>query len=187
MNNKISDLIDEVVNIRMESIKQDLDESIRYTNTKMKKEAVNMYKSFIDEFYEYETSSYIRHGELRPGSREGNNLYNSMDIRSNSRNNKLSIYLPFDLGYENHMEGGYRIDQDPSMVAFLVTEGIRFPYRNSKNNNFNPYWQIRKGYRGNYFKFNNGTIREAFDLFNNEFDYIAEKIIYEQMKRKGYK
>lgn len=188
--NPFDEVIDDIVYSAMFDFKKTLDKSIKHTNNELYKEAVHMYKSFITEFYEFETRRYIRHGEISPGSMEGSNLYEGIDIRKNSDKNTLSIYLPQDPGYENGMEGGYQFDADPTTVMMLVTEGIRFPFTRKDvkpfgNSSPMPFI-MKRGYKGKYFNFTGNTIKEAFDQFNAEFDDMAEKIIQSDLKRKGY-
>lgn len=177
-------------------IDKDVDKIIRKVNNDMYKEAITMYDSFVQQFYLYETTSYIRHWEGRPGTEQGQNLYFGKDIRKISRKPKLIIYLPKDSGYvpngggqmSGPMEDDYRFNTAEEVLNY-VFGGIRFP-KNIKQGEKS--WTLKSNlmwsgsYNGEYFSCQNVTMRQAFEIFNNNFDTIAAKSAKYHLKQMGY-
>lgn len=169
-----------VNNIMKEYVEKDIDKSIRYTNNELYNEAVNMYNSFIKQFYQYKTKSYIRHWEGVPGTKEGQNLYFGIDIKKNNGwKPTLSIRFPDDLGYVTEMADGYQHDS-PEDVLNYVSQGYRFIYKNQYK-----IMTWTGNYIGKYFKYG-GVMKDAFDEFDNQFDKIAKNIIKKQLEHLGY-
>lgn len=181
-NKSLKEVTEEWVYINMDQFDKILDKSIYKTNDKIYDEVDRMYKSFIRQFYMYKTKSYIRHGELRPGSREGNQLYYGEDIRriSHGRNPKLIINLPSDIGYTHSMNEPYKFDE-PEIVLDYVMKGIRYPYMPTFNNK---NWI--GSYKGKYFSYT-GTLYDAFVEFGNKFNDIAKGIIKTELNARGIK
>ena len=166
-------------------IDRDIDKVIRKVNDDMYKEAMNMYDDFITQFYYYETTSYIRHWEGRPGTREGQNLYFGKDIRKYTRKPKLVIYLPKDAGYVSNgggqaepMADDYRFNTAQEVLDYVYS-GIRFPQK------FGPELIWRGEYSGKFFSYV-GTMEDAFNKFNMDFDKIAMKPARRYLKNLGY-
>lgn len=159
-----------------------LDKAIYQTNNELYNEADRMYKSFIRQFYLYKTKSYIRDGEGRPGTREGQRLYDGEDIYkiSHGRNPKLVINLPDEAIYNHSMDATYKFDE-PETVLDYVMHGIRYPYRpNFDNKNWIGV------YIGTHFSYA-GTMYDAFKEFGNKFNQMAGTIIKKELKKKGIK
>lgn len=173
-------MIENYVSRKMEQVEKDLDSAIRSTNNIMYKEASDMYDSFIYQYYLYETTSYIRHWEGIPGTKQGQNLYFGKDIRKNNGHKPtLGIYLPKNAGYVNKMDGGYQYESDPSNVLQNVLNGFRgVPGK----------WTIPwyGSYEGKYFSFK-GTMEHAFDTFNSHFNDIAMVVLSMEMRNLGYR
>lgn len=152
------------------------------TNRIMQKEALTMYKSLIQQFYEYETTSYIRHGEPFVGTKEGTNLLAGGDQSKITIHNhgKQSPTLHIALSAEG-IEGGYEYDT-PERVFECVIHGIRFPFGFSNDNQkrYNPMMvdPDTMKYKGKYIKFNGGTIYDAFMQFDKEWHSMSRKAFY---------
>lgn len=185
MEKAINDFVDN----EMITVEKDIEKAIRYTNNELYEEAHNMYVFFIDDFYKYKTKSYIRHWEGIPGTMQGQNLYFGEDIRKNSKHPKLVINTPFDVFYKSNGGGQYRDimygykngerEISPQIVLSNVYEGIRFPFNKKME------WKTPK-YKGKYFE-SIGNMKDSFDLFNNKFDDMAEKIINKFLYFYGYR
>lgn len=168
-------------------INKDVDKTIRYVNNEMYDEAVNMYDEFIRQFYSYETTSYIRHWEGKPGTGEGQNLYFGKDIRKETRKPKLIIYLPTDPEYISNgggqmkepMADDYRFNTAQEVLSYVYS-GVRFP---DKFNKVVMEW--RGDYKGKYFRYR-GTMEDAFNTFNMKFDKIAMSVAQKYLKMIGY-
>ena len=138
----------------------------------MYKEATRMYDTFMYDFYSYKTRIYIRHGQNRPGTGSGENLYRGQQIRKIG-----SVYNPL-LSIEfsgKDMQGGYEYDS-PYEVLQSVMSGIRFPIREMT-------WE--GSYDGKYFSYS-GTPERAFRIFEEHFDDIAYEIFYKKWHEIGW-
>ncbi|MBQ0036431.1 MAG: hypothetical protein KBT35_05895 [Firmicutes bacterium] len=148
------------------------EEAINYTYKEMYNEAWKMYDSFIDQFYEYSTKSYIRHGQSKPGTGIGINLYRGNNIRLKTGFTP-SLNIEFNA---SDMESGYQYDSAETVLN-NVMHGYRFPY-------FRPmYWEGK--YNGKYFHYT-GTPERAFYHFENQFNNIAIEIFRKKCKQLGW-
>ena len=143
-----------------------------YTRDEMYDEAVKMYNTFIDQFYAYETTVYIRHGQVRPGTGVGENLYRGQRIRKSGGGFNPKLTIEFS---GMNMQGGYS-HNTASEVLESVMSGIRFPIREMT-------WSGE--YRGKYFSYS-GEPQRAFDIFERNFDSIAEIIFMDKWREFGW-
>jgi len=156
-------------------IHKDFIDCAKRVNYKMYGEVKAMYKKLIRQFYDYETTSYIRHFEGKPGTRYGENLeYPISGIKmDNSHSPKLHVELdPGEISqsppYEHH---------SPEQVLDYVTAGIRFvlPGTTQGMMTVDP---TEMNYHGTYFSFKQGTINDAFQKFHDEWDNISREAFY---------
>lgn len=159
-----------------EKIRQDYYPTINYTNEQMYKEATKMYDTFIDQFYSYRTSSYIRHGETKPGTGMGTNLYRGQQIRKLGTRKEPMLEISFS-GAD--MEGGYEY-ASPGEVLEGVMTGLRFC---SPNGSFGMEWS--GSYEGKHFSYA-GSMKDAFDQFGKDFKKTSRKIFMEQWHKIGW-
>ena len=156
------------------------------SNKILHKEALNMYKTLIMQFYEYETTSYLRHGEPFVGTGEGSNLLAGGDkhmiTMDNSGKKTPKLHIKFSA---DGMEGGYEYDT-PEHVLECVMNGIRFPFGVSvANGKRYGAMLVDPGtlhYSGKYFSFSGpndgGTIYSAFTKFYNDWGQTSRKVFY---------
>lgn len=157
-----------------EIIDGDFNRVLRKVNIKMRDEAERLFDKLIERYYRsYKTVAYIRHGELRPGTRQGTNLFLGKKIIMNNKHNPYLIVDPKLFGEEG-MEGGYRYNE-PYDVMQQVLDGIRGvpPFW---TRNWNADYSLGDG--SQYFEYRRGTMRGAFNKFNARFDDIAEGLFY---------
>lgn len=168
---EVRELINEIV----ESTMKDASKAIQHTYKTMYREAVELYDTYIEEFYSYRTKVYVRHFEPSPGTGEGSNLYYGKKIKLSGRKNlKLSI----DFSGEE-MAGGYQYDA-PDTVLKKVMQGTRFELpRGGRKLTWSG------NYHGRYFNYM-GTMENAFQEFFTRFDDIATDIFIYQWHRMGY-
>ena len=152
----------------------DITKTLNYTRNEMYNEAINMFDAFIDQFYSYITSVYIRHGEGFPGTGHGTNLYKGKQIRKVGTNYSPALSIEFS-GMD--MEGGYEYDS-PGVVLSDVMSGIRFPEHGVQMT-----WSGE--YVGKDFSYA-GVPERAFEIFERNFDTIALDIFYEKWKDMGW-
>lgn len=138
-------------------------------------EALNMYHTFIEQYYTYKTTAYIRHGTSKPGTGMGYNLYyggNKNRIRKRHGNNPQLI-----IDFSAQDMEGYEHDS-ASAVLEQVMGGIR---------GVPPYWFMTwtGSYYGKHFSYS-GFMNKAFDTFINRFDDIVESVFYPKWKKMGY-
>jgi len=172
MSNVLRRVANEYKRKMKKEIRKDIIRASVYTRNEMYDEATRMYDTFIDQFYSYETTAYIRHGQSRSGTGNGENLYRGQQIRKygSPTNPKLSInFSGVDMqdGYEYH---------SPGQVLESVMSGIRFPFREMT-------WS--GSYDGKYFSYS-GEPKRAFDLFEHNFYIIAKDIFMGKWREFGW-
>ena len=127
-----------------------------------------MYRTLIEQFYDYETSSYIRHWEGKPGTRHGENLLYGNQIR---KNNQASHSPKLIIDFSGENMAPYK-HQTTDKVLDYVMNGVRFPIGPMLVDT------SRMEYYGKHIQFQGGTIQDAFDKFDKEWDEIAENAFY---------
>jgi len=172
----------QIADMYREEIKQrlwkDYRKVINNTNEKMRQEAQDIFDSFITDFYKYKTEYYIRHGQARPGTGTGVNLYKGSQIKKR-KVGTLSPELEIEANGDN-MEGGYDVDGDDTDVVMAdVLAGIRFPCE--------PRIEWRGTGKGQHFSFT-GRMLAGFKLFESPryFDKIAEKVFFDEWRQYGW-
>ena len=157
--NNINNALNKYVNKKVNEVKKEFKKTIRYVNKELAIEASRMYDTFIDQYYSYKTKSYIRHGETRPGTGVGINLYRANNILSSVGRDSFVIDISSkDMESKNYKKDG------PEFVLNNVIEGYR---------GVPGYW-LREwvgSYEGKYFSYT-GTIDKAFKYFN---EYVLKK------------
>ena len=146
----------------------------RRINTDICKDVKKMYETFIEQFYAYKTTSYIRHFEGRPGTGQGENLkYPEEGIRVDNRaSHSPKLYIEF---WSDEMSNTPPYQHHtPEGVLFCVMHGIRFAtqrgYVMTADTNFN--------YDGKYFSYSGETMQRAFDIFGENWDDISSNAFY---------
>lgn len=165
----------EIVDPILQQAKQDINAATNKAINETYKEAVKMYDSFVEQYYEYETKSYYRHGEPRPGTRMGTNLYRGNQIVKNNRNNP---YLYVDFNGSDMAPYGRKGRVDTDFVLETMMIGLRgLPPGD---------WTHWEGiYKGDHFSYE-GTPQDAFDEFEKNFDEIAGNIFDEELIKLGW-
>ena len=180
--NKTQILIDKYVNETFQKASGDMLSVLNEVNNELYNESTKMYDSLIDQFYSYKTSSYIRHGQHRPGTRMGENLYRANNIsRTWGLNPSLTIKLD-----GSDMEEGYRFDSAINVFE-NISAGVRFPFfadRNLKFENVDKenYSASHLFYEGKLFAYS-GTINSIFRDFDKDFDNMSYYLFYQKWKK----
>lgn len=166
----ISDRVDEVMDQCSEVLNETYDE--------IRDELINMYDSFIQQYYSYKTTTYIRHGTSRPGTKTGYNLYRGIGAKDQyikKRGGKIpSLIIQFSA---NDMEDDYEYDSAQTVLQ-QVMGGIRGVPK---------YWWTtwHGSYYGKYYSYS-GEMQRAFDVFEERFDDIVESVFYPKWEKLGY-
>ena len=158
----------------MESGRKAWNDAVRYTYKVLEKEAQNMYDTFIEQYYYYETTSYYRHN-AGVGTGWGDNLYygrigkgaSGINMVKTGSVKDFDIYTLYTNFSGEHMEG-YRYNT-PDEVLEQVIGGIRgVPQKG---------WSVpwTGSYSCKYFKYK-GKMREAFDNFDSDFEKHEARI-----------
>lgn len=172
MSNVLRAIAEEYRRRQRKKVKGDIIRASIYTRDEMYDEAVKMYDTFIDQFYAYETTSYIRHGQSKPGTGSGENLYRGQRIRKYGGNLNPRLSIEFS-GAD--MQGGYARNTAGEVLESVMS-GIRFPFREMT-------WSGE--YRGKHFSYA-GEPQRAFDIFERNFDIIAETIFMDKWLEFGW-
>lgn len=146
--------------------------SINNTFEELYTEAYKMYDKLIDDFYLYKTKSYIRHGETRPGTQMGSNLYRGQQIKLTPG------FIPsLSISFSGKDMEKYR-HSSPDEVLDMVMNGIRgVPSKG--------WWTTWKGsYDGKYFSVGGVDVTTAFDLFEDNFGYLSRYIFKEKINEE---
>ena len=148
----------------------------RRINNEIHDEVKKMYKTFIEQFYDYKTTSYIRHFEGKPGTQHGENLlYPWEGIRKNNHSSSSPKLIIEFWANEMSNEPKYKFDT-PEHVLDSVLHGIRFAYATGESG---PMWvDTTFKYTGKYFSYTCNTIQEAFDRFGKDWDNISHNAFY---------
>ena len=169
-DNKINKMLNKYVDDTIKLASKDIDRIINDVNKDLYKETIKMYDSIIDQFYFYKTTSYIRHGETRPGTGMGINLYRANNITyKEGKSPSLTVNINSD-----DMEGGY---ENPSKedVFEYITSGVRFPFgKVPPANNLE--------YKGKYFSYK-GSINSIFMQLDNDYKDISSDMFYKRWKK----
>lgn len=185
MIDSLQAVINNFVNSQMDQADQDIRKSISKTNKKLISELKKMYISFIEQFYKYETRSYVRHGTSSPGTQTGYALKRPQLGIHGTAGRMPSLVIDLSGGYIDE----YYEYADADEVFDLVSEGIRFTgagvRKDGKPWEYTFTWDA-PSYSGKYFSYHS-TIREAFDSFNNDFEDIAMNIVRDELKQYGWR
>lgn len=177
--NAYNKYIDDYVKKRMSGIKRDINKVINEVNDELYKEVTKMYDKLIDDFYSYTTTSYIRHGETRPGTQQGITLYRGQDFGIvRGKNPRLRIF--FDPNILKASERGYgtkNYPETPEHVFDLVMYGIRFPVGHDGHG---MSWTGE--YNGKYFSYK-GTPYEIMKSFDKDFKNISKELFYQKWSK----
>lgn len=183
VNNKINKFINNYAKETIKKAEKDIDKIINEVNNELYDEVIKMYDSLIDQFYAYKTTSYIRHGETRPGTGMGINLYRANNIsKTSGKNPSLKVILS-----ANDMMGGYQHDTKGDVLEYVLS-GIRFPFdgkRMDENGFRTPienFGASNLKYRGKYFSYV-GDINSIFKKFDNDFKNISSNIFYDKWRK----
>lgn len=136
------------------------------TLQELKIEAEKMYDKLITDYYRYETSTYIRHGQSEPGTCAGINLYKAKNIYI--KKNKLFLETNYKL-----LET-YKRDSRKTVFG-MISSGLRPMGR--KNEPID--WE--GNYSGNYISLHETYINDAFEEFAYRFNGMYDRIFDEKM------
>ena len=163
MKNKIKQLVNIYTNEKLKEAKKDYYKVVNELNKELYKDVVQMYDTFITQFYAYKTTSYIRHGQTVPGTQTGESLFRAQDFRIGGNYYNPTLIINF---APNDMGTTYQYDSAENVFDYVM-HGIRFPY-------FNNLLNWTGTYRGKYFSYR-GIPQHAFQLFGDTFNEIAER------------
>jgi len=155
----------------LKQIKSDITDAVKkadlLTIKELKDEASKMYDKLITDYYKYETEKYIRHGQSKPGTGTGENLYRANNIHIQGRELILGTnYKLMESGYDRHGR---------DKVLEMVKSGQRFAGRRHA-----PVpWS--GDFAGNYITLKDTYINEAFEEFEDRFVEMYDKIFDEKM------
>lgn len=149
-----------------------LNGAITRLNNDMSTEANNMYDSMINDFYSFETTSYIRHWEYVAGTRHGESLKMAKYINANNNHGKNQT-LTIDFSADKMISAGVKYQHhNPSEVVDFVLSGIRFQLEDGGRR---IEWATT--YHGKYFS-HSGNIYSAFEYFGRNFNSISSEVFY---------
>ena len=172
--------IEQKINKKIEKLTKKFDEetnviwnkSVNDTFEELYIESYKMYDKLIDDFYLYKTKSYIRHGETRPGTQMGSNLYRGQQI-------KLAPgFIPkLSISFSGKDMDGYQHSSTDEVLK-MVMNGIRgVPSKG--------WWTTWHGsYDGKYFSVGGVDISSAFNLFEENFGYLSRYIFKEKLNEE---
>lgn len=148
------------------------EKSINNTFEELYIESYKMYDALIDQFYTYKTKSYVRHGETKPGTQMGSNLYRGQQIKL------IHGFVPqLTIDFSGEEMERYR-HNSADEVLDMVMHGIRgVPSKG--------WWTTWKGsYDGKYFSVGGVDVATAFSLFRDNFGYLSRYIFNEKVNEE---
>lgn len=149
--------------------------------TTLKREAEKMYDTFLDQFYSYKTRSYIRHGQSRPGTGNGINLYRGQQIKIRKKNYKGFNIDILDISFDgSEMESKRYQHHSADEVLGFVMDGWRF-INTELDDPKSTAMEWRGSFKGEYYSSGRKKMKRAFDDFINKksemiYDIIGDKI-----------
>lgn len=166
----------DLINKKMTQAKRDFDKCARRTNNKMYTEVVNMYDTLITQFYRYKTTSYIRHYEFTTGTGEGQNLYLGKNFAKDNHNRHSPRLIVEFSGSQMYDTPPYQYASTDQVLNYVMS-GIRFALPNQSQGmmTINPFEMT---YHGKYFRYNGGTIKHAFELFDKQWIDLSSDVFY---------
>lgn len=173
-NKYLNEKLKPVLEKALKRAESDFMKCARRINTKICDDVQKMYKTFIEQFYEYETTSYIRHFEGVPGTRYGENLsYPGKGIRKNNQtSHSPKLYVEF---WASEMSNSPKYEyHKPEEVLDYVMNGVRF----TTGKGYTLPADTKFSYIGKYFSYFTDTIQDAFDLFDKDWDRISSNAFY---------
>lgn len=165
-------VLDNYTKQKIEKLDKVLNVAVSRLNNEMCNEATKMYDSFIESFYDYKTTSYIRHWEGRPGTRHGESLLMGKNfVADNKHGHNQTLTIDFN---SNEMESyGVKYQHhSASEVLDLVLGGIRFQLDGGSQQ-----MEWAATYNGDYFS-HSGNVYTAFSYFEKHFNSIALDVFY---------
>lgn len=175
LEKKVKKRLDKISEKFLEQYDKETDEiwekSVNKTFEELHEEAVNMYDSLIEQYYKYETKSYYRH-HVGIGTGTGENLYYGKQITWNSG------YIPqLSIKFSGENMDNYRHNSSDEVLN-MVMHGIRgVPSKG--------WWTTWKGsYNGKYFSVGGVDVTTAFNLFEDNFEYLSRYIFKEKINEE---
>lgn len=162
-----------IVDSYMNKFKKDFQTVANEVNELYFKQANKMYDSFIKQYYRYPTTSYIRHWEMRPGTRSGSNLYYGKRFKIHR-----GKFPYFEINLDaSQMANDYQHDS-ATQVLENVINGIR---------GVPPYWvePWYGTYKSRYFYYQ-GDPAHAFRVFIDDYDTMMYPIFMRRWKKLGW-
>ena len=183
MSKSIDSIVREFVANYYYSLQDDIDASIKETSKIILDEINKMYRGFIDQFYSYHTTSYIRHGTSKPGTGYGYALYRAN--RSYLSGSKHPI-LHIDISGE-YIEEDYEYHTADEVLDFVMDD-VRFTGSGKKKDG--KPWEYSMGwhgqYVGRYFDFD-CTILEAFESLHSNWEDYTRYIFDDVIKKYNWR
>ena len=173
----IDEAIDSVVEEYIQELKQKAESDFlkvaNEVNELYFKQANRMFDSFIEQYYNYRTSSYVRHWEIRPGTGHGSNLFYAKDFKIHRGKNPY-----FELNIDtNLMADDYQHDSAAQVIQ-NVMNGIR---------GVPPYWIMPWSgtYSSRWFYYQ-GEPAKAFAEFINRYPEMMRPVFLRKWKNLGW-
>ena len=168
---RIAEIYEEKVNKYLDEAYDDIYAVANEVNDLYFKQANKMYDTLIKQYYLYETTSYVRHWEIRPGTKNGSNLYYGKRFKIHRGKDPY-----FELNIDaSQMAGGYQRDS-ASQVLENVMNGIR---------GVPPYWFIpwHGKYSSRYFYYE-GDPAHAFETFLSNLSDMATPVFLRRWRER---
>lgn len=182
MANEINKAFEEYKKAIIEEIKEqakkDIPIAMDYMVDELKEETTKMFNSLITQFYEYETTSYVRHWEGKPGTKKGSNMYYAFHCRKLHKGGYPYLMIKFNA---DDVAGGYQWGSEAQVVDFVMS-GVRFPWEQGEQMQ-RMEWE--GSYSGKYFSYH-GTPYSIFESFFENFDNIATPIFFKKFGELGW-
>lgn len=129
-----------------------------------------IYMDAIDQYYLYPTRMYIRHGESKPYTKTGSNLYSAIEIYAKKVGTKHGIY--FDLNYENLLP----YDDNRLNVQMVIYGQKTLTHSNRHDSKEKVLNMITSGYRLRESG-SSGPVKWYLPIFNSKYFEIKSKTI----------
>lgn len=181
----IDKLIDKKIDGILDKMEKDFIDITNEINDIYFKEANKMYDRYMAQYYKYQTKSYVRHWEGRPGTCKGANLFYGK---------RFKIHRGKDPYFELEVDSSKMADDYQHDSAFDVLTQIMAganiiygsqEYQVWERDFGNPKTGWTGEYNSRYFKFT-GTLEEAFYELINTYDKKIYPLFKTRWKKRGW-
>ena len=170
LEDRIAEIVERKITEYLNQAEKDLYTVANQVNDLYFKQVNKMFDTFIQQYYSYITTSYVRHWEQRPGTGKGSNLYYAKDFK---------IHRGKDPYFEININTARMADDYQHNSAAQVVQNVMNGIRGVP-----PYWFVpwQGTYNSRYFYYQ-GEPAKAFDEFMYRLPEMATPVFLRRWRK----